>query len=187
MLNRKIVQAERKGKIMTIRIRQAKIEDAPILALAEQQIAKNPGELVSAPSELQPERFERTISSILSSKKGQCFVAEIDNRIVGHALLEPLHLNAICHVAHLTLVVHLGWQRQGIGTLLLQRLITWAKEESNTIEKIELHVRSTNHRAISLYTKMGFHHEGRLKNRVKIGEGQYVDDILMALLVKNIL
>ncbi len=170
---------------MTIVIRAARIEDASILAVAEQEIAKNPGELVSLPSELAPERFERTIASILHTKRGQYLIAEIDNQIVGHALLDPLPLRATQHVAHLTLVVHQNWQGQGIGKLLLESLIKWATSEVSTIEKIELHVRSSNQRAISLYTKMGFCQEGCLKNRVKISKGQYVDDIVMALHVKN--
>lgn len=165
---------------MNVSIRHAKVKDAKVLALAEREIAKIPGQLVSLPRELTLERFEKTISALLKSKKGVYLVAEVDNEIVGHGFLEPLHLNAISHVADLTLAVHEGWQGKGVGSLLLEELIKWAHKSKN-IEKIELQVRASNRRAISLYKKMGFMVEGRRKKRVKIKRGLYVDDILMAL------
>ena len=36
-------------------------------------------------------------------------------------------------------------------------------------------------RAIFLYKKMGFIEEGVLKNNIKVGKGQYIDDIIMGL------
>lgn len=63
----------------------------------------------------------------------------------------------------------------------MERLIAWARQ-SDEIEKIELNVRVSNARAIALYKKMGFHEEGRLEKRIKVG-GRYIDDILMALFV----
>ena len=169
---------------MNIIIRPAILADASLLAKAQREIAIEPGFLVSRPTELIDQKFESTILKVLQDKQGQYLVAECEGEIVGQALLEPLHLEAICHVAHLTLVVHKGWQGRGIGKLLLEHLIDWAKASGN-IEKIELHVRSSNSRAIALYKKMGFHEEGRLKNRVKFQDRHYADDILMALFVKK--
>jgi RimJ/RimL family protein N-acetyltransferase len=62
----------------------------------------------------------------------------------------------------------------------MQCLIDWAIQ-SGVVEKIELNVRASNTRAIALYKKMGFVEEGRLKNRIKISNDRYIDDILMAL------
>lgn len=169
---------------MNITIRNARPEDAHELAQAEREIAERPGLLVSKPFELTDERFKNTITNSLQNKNIIYLIAECNGTIVGHGLLEPLHLTAICHVAHLTLVVNSGWQGKGIGTLLLKSLIDCAKS-SDGIEKIELHVRSVNERAIALYKKMGFVEEGRLKNRVKIAEGHYVDDVVMGLPVKE--
>lgn len=120
----------------------------------------------------------------VNSDRTFLLVAERDGKIVGHAFLEPLHLKSICHVAQLSIGVHQGWQEKGIGTALMEQLITWAKE-STTIEKIELNVRASNSRAIALYKKMRFVEEGRLKNRIKTNQGHYIDDILMALHVKE--
>lgn len=77
-------------------------------------------------------------------------------------------------------MLHILVGKRGIGKLLLNHLIDWAKQSEN-IEKIVLQVRSTNIRAISLYKKMGFIEEGLLKNNIKIDKGHYIDDIIMGL------
>ncbi len=98
---------------------------------------------------------------------------------MGHAFLEPLQLRSLCHIADLNIAVHLGWQKKGIGTKLLERIIELAKN-SEVLEKIQLNVRASNFSAISLYQKMGFTEEGRIKNRVKIKD-RYIDDLIMGL------
>lgn len=162
-------------------IRQAKIEDALIIAQAEQQIAKEPGIFCSQAAELNEENVTKTILAL--AEKGLYIVAELDGKIVGHAFLEPFNLLSLSHAADLNIAVHLGHQNKGIGKKLLEHLIEWAKNKTS-LEKIQLNVRHTNNRAISLYKKLGFVEEGRLKNRVKI-QDQYLDDIIMGLFIKN--
>ncbi len=162
-----------------VTIRQAMVEDAPFIAKAEQEIANEPGFFCSLPSELSEEKVKQTIESI----QGIYLVAEKGAHIVGHAFLERLPLQSISHVAQLTIVVHKGYQEKGIGSMLMERLIEWAKR-SKVVEKIELNVRASNSRAIALYKKMEFHEEGRLKRRVKAGD-RYLDDILMALQINR--
>ena len=58
-------------------------------------------------------------------------------------------------------------------------LIDWARA-SPRVEKIELRVRSSNHRAIGLYRALGFLEEGRFRHRIKLGPDKYVDDVSMA-------
>ncbi|HEY5235935.1 MAG TPA: GNAT family N-acetyltransferase [Rhabdochlamydiaceae bacterium] len=164
---------------MTLTIRQAKTEDAPFITCAAQEIAQEPGYFCSLPSEISEEKVRQTIESL----QGGYLVAEKEGHIVGHAFLETFPLQSLRHVAQLNIGVHTGFQEQGIGTQLMEKLIAWAKQ-SGKIEKIELNVRDTNARAIALYKKLGFHVEGRLKNRVKVGS-QYIDDILMALHFTN--
>ncbi len=165
---------------MQIIIRPAQKEDAEILAHAEQVIAQVPGLLVSCPEELTVDKFQDLIVKLSDPSKGHYIVAQKDNVIVGHALLNCNALQRIAHIAHLTIAVHSGFQGQGIGTLLLGYLIDWARQSAN-IEKIILHVRSTNARAIALYKKFNFVEEGRFSNWVKIDDAHYIDDIIMAL------
>jgi putative acetyltransferase len=165
------------------KIRQARIEDAPLLAQAEREIAKEPGFLVSRPHELKDEKFAAKIAELATSENGRYLVAEKDGGLIGHAMFDPLHLDAIRHVVHLTLAVHPGWQGKGVGKALLGALIDWAKS-APAVEKAELHVRSGNEAAQALYRKLGFVEEGRWKRRVKVAPGKYFDDVLMGLWLK---
>jgi len=94
-------------------IREARVEDAPVVAAAERETARTPGLLVSRPHELELKVFEQRIANI--TKIGRYIVADNDGRVVGHALLDPMPLDAISHVFRLTIVVHPGFLGQGLG------------------------------------------------------------------------
>jgi ribosomal protein S18 acetylase RimI-like enzyme len=164
-------------------IRPARTEDAQVLAQAERAIAAAPGFLVSHPDEVTDERFAQKIAFLDNAENGRYLVAEVEGQIVGHGMLDPLPLAALRHVVHLTLVAHPGWQGRGVGRALLTSLIAWART-SPAVEKIELHVRSSNTAAQSLYRKLGFTEVGRWQRRVKIAPAQYLDDVGMELFVK---
>lgn len=167
-----------------ITIRPARIEDAPALAQAERTIAAEPGFLASQPAELTDERFAHKIAALGRADNGCYLVAEAeDHTLVGHGLLDPLPLAATQHVVHLTLVAHPGWQGMGVGRALLGSLIEWARAAPR-IEKIELRVRASNERAQALYRAMGFTEAGRWRRRIRIGPGQFLDDVAMELFVK---
>jgi ribosomal protein S18 acetylase RimI-like enzyme len=163
-------------------IREATIEDAASLVAAEQETARTPGLLVSRPNELTRTAFEQKIVELGVS--GRYIVAEKDGKIVGHALLDPMGLQALAHVFRLTIVVHPGYPGSGIGTALMRDLLDWA-ERTPRVGKIELLVRSTNERAIRLYSKLGFVEEGRFKNRVRLPDNTFVDDLAMAWFPKR--
>jgi len=82
----------------------------------------------------------------------------------------------------LTIAVHEGHHGQGVGSALMHELLRWARANPG-VEKVELHVRSSNDRAIALYRSLGFVEEGRKTRRVKIGPNEYLDDVYMALWV----
>ena len=114
--------------------------------------------------------------------RGNYLVAEHAGEIVGHALLEPLALAVTAHVVRLTIAVHEGHQGRGIGRALMHELLRWARADPR-VDKVELQVRSSNARAIALYSSLGFVEEGRKTRRLKLGPGVYLDDIYMALWV----
>jgi ribosomal protein S18 acetylase RimI-like enzyme len=162
---------------MNVLISEAVITDAPILIAAERETAQTPGLLVSQPHELALESFESKIAEL--SKVGRYIVAEQNEKIVGHAFLDPMPLVGIAHVFRLNIVVHPGFLGQGIGAALMRDLMDWAKQTPR-VEKIELLVRSTNEPAIRLYTKLSFVEEGRFSKRVRLPDGNFVDDVAMA-------
>lgn len=160
---------------MNITIRKAEVKDALCIVEAEREIAQEPGYFCSESSELD----EKAVIQTIQSPQSIYLVAEHEGQVVGHAFLETYSLRSLRHVADLNIAVHLGWQKKGIGTKLLKSIIEWAKN-SSVIEKIQLNVRASNTTAISLYKKIGFEEEGRLKNRVKV-KNLYIDDIIMGL------
>jgi RimJ/RimL family protein N-acetyltransferase len=158
---------------MSMIIREDRIEDAAVLFEAETTTAQTPGLLISQPSELSMEAFERKIVELAAI--GRYIVVETDGQVVGHASLDPMRLEAIAHVFRLTIVVHPGFLGRGIGAALMRDLLDWAAQ-TRRVEKIELLVRATNERAIRLYAKLGFVEEGRLKRRVRLADGSFIND-----------
>lgn len=158
-------------------IRRARIEDAAILADAERAIARTPGRLASRPDEIRDDAMRSKIAHA-----ALFLVAEENGEIVGHGLLERRDLAVTSHVVFVSLAVHEGHQGKGFGKALMEELIAWARSAPD-VEKIELNVRSSNDRAIGLYRSLGFVEEGRWTKRIKIGPGEYLDDVMMALWV----
>ena len=165
-----------------VTIRLARVEDAAVLCAAEVETARTPGRLVSHPHELKVESFASRIAEV--QDKGRYIVAERDGRPVGHAVLEPMWLKRLAHVQRLTMVVHPGFQRQGIGAALMEDLVRWASANP-AVGKIELLVRASNEGAIALYRKFGFVEEGRLVKHLKFDDGSYLDDIAMGWFPKR--
>ena len=165
---------------MEIAIRKARINDATLLSNAEKKWSIKPGYLVSQPDELKEENFRQKIEELNLNDHGLYVVAETLTSVVGHALLEPMRLKALQHIVRLTIVVHKGYEEKGIGSQLMDYLITWFNQTSS-IEKIEINVRATNIRAIKLYESKGFKQEGLLVKRIKTTSGNFIDEILMGL------
>ncbi len=86
------------------------------------------------------------------------FVAEDGPHIVGRLSLSRDPHPASRHVADLGLMVAESHRRQGVGTMLLEQAVAWAREVS--VRKLELHVFPWNEPALGLYTSFGFEREG---------------------------
>lgn len=170
-------------KNMSYTIREARVEDAPVLIKAEKDIAKIPGFLLSRPTELIQELFEATIIECNVDHVGKYLVAEKDTKVIAHGFVTPLELKAVSHVVSLNIIVHEGSQAQGVGKGIIEDLIAWAKRAPK-VDKIQANVRDSNERAIGLYKKLGFKEEGRLLKHVKISDDYYLDEIIMGLWVK---
>jgi ribosomal protein S18 acetylase RimI-like enzyme len=168
--------------IASVSIRNARPQDAPLLAAAERTIAVVPGRLASRPDEIVDDAVRKMIVCLNDDDRGAYLVAEQAGTVVGHAYLEPLSLAVTSHVVRLLIAVHEGREHQGIGRALMNALLGWARSNPR-VEKIELQVRSTNEPAVELYRSLGFVEEGRKTRRLKIGPNEYIDDVYMAMWV----
>jgi len=105
-------------------------------------------------------------------------VTEAAESIVGSLSLQNGPYRRLAHRGILGMSVRDDWRGRGVGTALLETMLEWA-QASPVIEKVALAVFATNESAMRLYRKMGFAEEGRRPREVKLGSGEYVDDILM--------
>jgi GNAT superfamily N-acetyltransferase len=80
------------------------------------------------------------------------------------------------HVAEMGTFVHRDSRRQGVGQLLFEHTLSFARQRG--YEKIMLSVRAGNASAIEFYREMGFAPKLVLERQVKI-EGEYDDQVLM--------
>ena len=91
--------------------------------------------------------------------------------------------NRIKHCGELGMTVQRRYWEIGIGTLMLEVFIAWAKR-TNIIKKVNLRVRTDNKRAISLYERMGFVIEGTIRKEIFI-DGKFYDHYWMGLEIDN--
>src|SRR5258705_11703300 len=107
-----------------VKIRPGTVEDAALLWKAEVETARTAGRLVSRPHELLLEAFQVKLREL--GPRGCYVVAVEEEEMSGHAVLEPMSLEALQHVYRLTIVVHPGRTGRGAGTALLTHLQVWA-------------------------------------------------------------
>ncbi len=93
-------------------------------------------------------------------------VARDDGRIVGDASLSRLP-RRMQHRGDLGIAVVQTYWNKGVGSLLLDAIIRFARE--NAFDGIDLQVRSDNASAIHLYEKFGFQKIGTHESFFKIG------------------
>jgi RimJ/RimL family protein N-acetyltransferase len=168
--------------MLPVTIRDAKANDGAVIAQAQQDIALTPGILVARPSELHTTRIVDQIFQLTASSRAKYIVAESGGKVIGHAWLEPVQFESLNHIVRLTLVTHKGWERQGVGQQMLSALLDWAKA-GTTVHRIEALTRATNAAAITLWKKNGFVEEGRLRERIRLPQGGWIDDVILSLLI----
>ena len=83
------------------------------------------------------------------------------------------------HSGEFGMSVQKAYWGRGIGSLMLDTLIDWAKK-TRIVKKINLRVRTDNHRAIALYARKGFVNEGTIRKAVFVDD-RYFDHHCMGL------
>jgi RimJ/RimL family protein N-acetyltransferase len=170
----------------TVIIRSACTDDASaLLAHVRAVIAENVHG-VTTPEEFDvTEKEERDwIRRHVDGPANALLIAEMSGHIIGMLAVESGERKRLAHRAILHMSVSHEWRGRGVGTALLETAVEWAKKHP-AIEKLCLAVIATNSRAIALYRKLGFIEEGRRLREIKVGPGQYEDDISMYRFVKE--
>lgn len=116
---------------------------------------------------------ERQVIRDYNSASNRLFiVAVIDNRICGLLTFWGNNRKRLEHWGEFGISVLRRYWGTGIGQALMDFMIRWA-EEGKIIRKIDLMVREDNYSAITLYKKMGFEVEGRIRRAMKIDDTFY--------------
>lgn len=161
-------------------IREACVEDAEqLLAMLKQSTATTDNLLISADEiAFTVKEEEAWIKSIIESPKALLLVAVIDGKIIADTDVRIGLYKKTEHLGELGMTIIEEWRNKGLGTILMNALIAWAKEKTS-LEALVLEVFSVNEQGIALYRKCGFEEKARLKNYFKMSNGDYVDRIIM--------
>lgn len=164
-------------------IRKGTANDEIQLKELYRNVAAIPGGLARTLDEVTDSFIHTLLQDAL--KKGNIFVTEYDNNLIGMIVTYHIGPQALAHVLKdTTVLVHPQHQGKGVGSSLIKTLLDDIEQHHPEIMRIELFTRETNP-ALQLYKRLGFVEEGRFEGRIKNLNGTYVADIPMAWHNKN--
>lgn len=161
-------------------MRQARPSDAHAVAQLLRQAAQTGFALQSA-----EEIDEVEIARDLAEGLGLRIVTERGDQLSGYLTIVPGHTRVLSRTGDLQLIVDQQMRGKGIGAELMRHAIAWA--DGGALDRIEIFVRATNTRALSLYERFGFVQEGVLRRRIRRDAGVRIDDVILARLSDPIL
>jgi RimJ/RimL family protein N-acetyltransferase len=169
----------------TVVIRTATENDSTELLSCMKRIIEDGEGVILLPDEFRrtEERQREWITQYRSDPHSIILLAEVAGRIVGSLDFSAAKRKRFSHTGDFAMTLAPEFRGMGLGLFLLNSLVAWARTKPD-IEKINLLVRSSNERAIALYKKFGFVEEGRKRREVKLSDGTYEDNILMALFLR---
>ncbi|MCP4180941.1 MAG: GNAT family N-acetyltransferase [bacterium] len=174
----KLLNLKNEDKIL---IREATIQDAKEILNYIDKISYESDFLTFGPGEFgisEPEEKEFLRKS--SESHNLLFIiGVINNTIISALSFTPGSRPRIQHIGEFGVSVKQKYWNLGIGSLMLDTLIDWAKA-GKIIKKINLRVRTDNYHAISIYKNKGFEIEGTLTKDVFI-EDRYFNNHCMGL------
>lgn len=162
-------------------IRQAAVEDASAVLDYIHEISGESDFLTFGPGEFEltePEE-QAFIRQCLVSDNQLFLLGVIDDTIVATLIFSAGRRPRVRHSGECSMSVRKRHWGLGIGSLMLDTLIDWARH-TQIVKKINLRVRTDNQRAILLYERKGFAKEGTIRKAIFLG-GKYFDHHWMGL------
>jgi RimJ/RimL family protein N-acetyltransferase len=111
-------------------------------------------------------------------------VAETEGKLVGILEFDNDYRQRLKHRGTVWVSIASGMRDRDLGTALALHGFQWVANVP-MIEKVYMHVLSTNARSLALCRKMGFVEEARLKKDVKIKPGQYADLVILSRFLRG--
>jgi RimJ/RimL family protein N-acetyltransferase len=128
--------------------------------------------------QMEKEEFKAIFNELES--RGQLFIFQCEDEDAGMFKLVPMkHRNS--HIVYLGgVALDPTFKGRGLGELMLREVVEKVKDQGH--RRIELTVATFNKNAVSLYEKIGFQNEGRLKDYTYLkSEDRYIDEYVMGL------
>ena len=161
-----------------IAIRPAEPADAGDLVALASAVGREPGDwLLTTDTWRSASDERRYLRAVRRHADAAVFVALDGEEIVGRLSVARDPHPASAHVADVGLIVAASHRRRGIGRLLLDMAVAWAR--GSGVRKLELHVFPWNGPAIRLYERFGFVREGHRRAHYRRDDAD-VDALLMA-------
>ena len=162
-------------------IREAAAEDARAVLDYVERVSGESDFLTFGPGEFDfTEMQERDFLNECRNSDNQIYIIGlIDDTIVSTLSFSGGRRARLRHSGQFGMSVCKKHWKHGIGSLMLDALVDWARE-NEIVTKINLLVRTDNHRAINLYRRRGFVHEGTIRKEIRI-DGTYYDQHWMGL------
>jgi RimJ/RimL family protein N-acetyltransferase len=122
---------------------------------------------------------EEKIKDFLYNKRGLWVIAcDSHGNVIGEIDIIKKNLVRIRHNGLLTIGILPEFQNLGLGTLLMEYALVWAKEQG--FLRVELSVFAGNTAAKKLYKKFAFIIEGIRKNYLHHADDIFEDDLMLA-------
>ena len=170
----------------TFIVREARSGDAAAIITHIRRVADEPNNgiaIASASEFTYTEDEERAlIQKVAEADNRLMIVAEADAAIIGVASCNPGE-GGYRHTLSLGITVNRDWRNQGVGRAMMAYMIGWCRQNP-AVHRLELWVFPDNPRAIHLYEKMGFQHEGNRRASF-LKAGQFLDLMLMGMVFKE--
>ncbi len=169
------------GEIVTIKTTQ--VNDAQALLDFFNASLYESDSLTTAPGELNLtlEMEERLVQGWIDNKNCNNLICLHEGEIIGICGLHGKdNRKRLGHITNLGITVSKSYWGLGVGYLLIQEQINYAKRVG--LKKLDLEVRTDNLGAVHLYKKCGFEIEGTHKMAALI-DGEYKDNYFMGLII----
>lgn len=169
----------------SIRVRMPELDEVQKLIDLKKSYLKNtktiPLVLDEYPSSVKNELasitdYETSLNSIL-------LVAEFENEFIGNIDLTGSKRSKMFHTGMIGMGIKEKWRNMGLGRILIESVIDWAKENSE-IELIWLDVYASNELGYNLYKNTGFKISGIINDFFK-DENGYADKVQMYQRIKK--
>lgn len=169
----------------SVLVRSANLKDALDLMNLKRSYIMNttsiPLELHEYPVDLEKE--SQIISSYTTSSNSILLVAESEGKLIGNIDLTGSKRTKMLHTAMIGMGIREEWRNQGLGKIMMEAALRWAKACSE-LEIIWLNVYASNELGFNLYKKMGFNISGTIPGFFKSKMG-YDDKVQMYLRIVN--